>query len=153
MSANNAKVQSVIESVFQTTISQLAASQSGNLISDLFVQVDQQSGEVQIYDDSENLLDKVVIFDWINKNENEVAFIKRITTTLKAVLFPLSAKGVFETKAITIPFSISLTDENFDVIEELLFIDEEVSRLDDPLLKNLDEDLDIFLARLLSDLE
>ena len=153
MSANNAKVQSVIESVFQTTISQLTASQSGNLISDLFVQVDQQSGEVQIYDDSENLLDKVVIFDWINKNENELAFIKRITTTLKAVLSLLSAKGVFETKVITIPFSISLTDENFDVIEELLFIDEEVSRLDDPLLKNLDEDLDIFLARLLSDLE
>lgn len=153
MSANNAKVQSVIESVFQSIITQLTSDQSGNLISDLFVQVDQLSGEVQIFDDSENLLDKVIIFDWINKNEDEVAFIKRITSTLKTVLSLLSSKGVFDTQKIAIPFAISLTDEDFTEIEELLFIDEEVSRLDDPLLKNLDEDLDLFLARLLSDLE
>ena len=69
MSANNAKVQSVIESVFQSIVTKLAGDASGVLVSDLFIQVDQESGEVQIFDDAENLLDKVVIFDWINKNE------------------------------------------------------------------------------------
>ena len=51
------------------------------------------------------------------------------------------------------PFSVSLTDEDFVVIEELLFLDDEVLRADDPLLKDLDADLDDFLTKLLSDVE
>jgi len=46
-----------------------------------------------------------------------------------------------------------LTDESFVVIEELLFLDDENLRLDDPLLKDLDADLDEFLSKLLSDVE
>ena len=153
MSANNAKVQSVIESVFQSVVVKLSDNASNVLVSDLFIQVDQETGEVQIFDDAENLLDKVVIFDWINKNEEESTFIIRITSTLKNVLSLLSVKGVFEKKNISIPFAVSLTDEDFSVIEELLFIDEDITRVDDPLLQNLDEDLDLFLAKLLSDLE
>ena len=153
MSANNAKVQSVIESVFQSVVVKLSDNASTILVSDLFIQVDQETGEVQIFDDAENLLDKVVIFDWINKNEEESTFIIRITTTLKSVLSLLSVKGVFENKNISIPFAVSLTDEDFTVIEELLFIDEDITRVDDPLLQNLDEDLDLFLAKLLSDLD
>ena len=153
MSANNAKVQSVIESVFQSVVVKLSDNASAILVSDLFIQVDQETGEVQIFDDAENLLDKVVIFDWINKNEEESAFIIRITSTLKNVLSLLSVKGAFEKKNISIPFSVSLTDEDFSVIEELLFIDEDITRVDDPLLQNLDEDLDLFLAKLLSDLD
>lgn len=152
MSANNAKVQSVIESVFQSVVVKLSDNASNDLVSDLFIQVDQETGEVLIFDDAENLLDKVVIFDWINKNEEESTFIIRITTTLKNVLSLLSVKGVFENKNISIPFAVSLTDEDFSVIEELLFIDEDITRIDDPLLQNLDEDLDLFLAKLLSDL-
>ena len=153
MSANNAKVQSVIESVFQSVVVKLSDNASTILVSDLFIQVDQETGEVQIFDDAENLLDKVVIFDWINKNEEESTFIIRITTTLKSVLSLLSVKGVFENKNISIPFAVSLTDEDFTVIEELLFIDEDITRVDDPLLQNLDEDLDLFLAKLLLDLD
>ena len=153
MSANNAKVQSVIESVFQSVVVKLSDNASTILVSDLFIQVDQETGEVQIFDDAENLLDKVVIFDWINKNEEESTFIIRITTTLKSVLSLLSVKGAFEKKNISIPFAVSLTDEDFSVIEELLFIDEDITRVDDPLLQNLDEDLDLFLAKLLSDLD
>ena len=153
MSANNAKVQSVIESVFQSVVVKLSDNASTILVSDLFIQVDQETGEVQIFDDAENLLDKVVIFDWINKNEEESTFIIRITTTLKSVLSLLSVKGAFEKKNISIPFSVSLTDEDFSVIEELLFIDEDITRVDDPLLQNLDEDLDLFLAKLLLDLD
>ena len=51
------------------------------------------------------------------------------------------------------PFSVSLTDEDFVVIEELLFIDDDMLLLDDPLLKDLDADLDKFLADLLADVE
>ena len=51
MNANIAKVQSLIENAFTSAIEKLAKDESGNFISDLYVQADAESGELQIYDD------------------------------------------------------------------------------------------------------
>ena len=72
---------------------------------------------------------------------------------MKAVLTILSTKNIFDVPRFMKPLSVSLTDEDFVVIEELLFIDDDMLRLDDPLLKDLDADLDDFLAKLLSDVK
>ena len=141
MNANIAKVQSLIENAFTSAIEKLAKDESGNFISDLYVQADAESGELQIYDDEEHLIEKIVIFDWVNSNEEENAFNKRVAASVKAA--PRFMK----------PLSVSLTDEDFVVIEELLFIDDDMLRLDDPLLKDLDADLDDFLANLLADVK
>ena len=78
MSANNAKVQAVIETAILSAIDKVAINESAGFISDLFLQADQESGELQIYDDNEKLLDKVIIFDWINNSDDEEAFNKRV---------------------------------------------------------------------------
>lgn len=153
MNANNAKVQSILETTFQSAIERLTQESPGSLISDLYVQVDPESGEVQIYDDSENLLGKIVIFDWIDKKGEGEQFFKRVAATLKHTLSHISSKGVFESDCFIKPLSINLTDEDFTVLEELLFIDDDVYRADDPLLKNLDADLEDFLANLFSDIK
>lgn len=154
MSINAAKVQSIIESTFISAIESITENGAGNLISDLYVQVEQETGELQIFDESENLLNKVVIFDWLNKkDDDEDVFFKQIAATLKAVLTVVSTKGLFDNSYLMKPFSVSLTDESFVIIEELLFIDDEFLRLDDPLLQDLDMELDDFLANLLSDIK
>ena len=117
------------------------------------MQADAESGELQIYDDEEHLIEKIVIFDWVNSNEEENAFNKRVAASVKAVLTILSTKNIFDAPRFLKPLSVSLTDEDFVVIEELLFIDDDVLRLDDPLLKDLDADLDDFLANLLADVK
>ena len=117
------------------------------------MQADAESGELQIYDDEEHLIEKIVIFDWVNSNEEENAFNKRVAASVKAVLTILSTKNIFDAPRFMKPLSVSLTDEDFVVIEELLFIDDDVLRLDDPLLKDLDADLDDFLANLLADVK
>ena len=146
MNANMAKVQSLIENAFTSAVEKLAKDESGNFISDL-------SGELQIYDDEEHLIEKIVIFDWVNSNEEENAFNKRVAASVKAVLTILSTKNIFDVPRFMKPLSVSLTDEDFVVIEELLFIDDDMLRLDDPLLKDLDADLDDFLANLLADVK
>ncbi|WP_297902614.1 hypothetical protein [uncultured Parabacteroides sp.] len=153
MNANIVKVQSLIENAFTSAIEKLAKDESGNFVSDLYVQVDAENGELQIYDDEEHLIEKVVIFDWVNLNEEESAFNKRVAASIKAVLTILSTKKVFDIPRFMKPLSVSLTDEDFVVIEELLFIDDDTLRLDDPLLKDLDADLDDFLANLLADVK
>ena len=117
------------------------------------MQADAESGELQIYDDEEHLIEKIVIFDWVNSNEEENAFNKRVAASVKAVLTILSTKNIFDAPRFLKPLSVSLTDEDFVVIEELLFIDDDMLRLDDPLLKDLDADLDDFLANLLADVK
>ncbi|WP_455637738.1 hypothetical protein [Parabacteroides sp.] len=153
MSANNAKIQSVLETTFTSAIGKLTADNSNGFYSDLYIQADPESGELQIYDEEEQLLDKVIIFDWVGSSCEEDQFNKQVANTVKSVLTLLVAKNVFENPHIMKPFSISLTDEDFVVIEELLFLDDDLLRADDPLLKDLDADLDDFLAKLLSDVE
>lgn len=152
MSANNAKVQGVIEAAFHSAISKLIANEAGNCYSDLYVQVDAESGELLIYDEADALVEKTVIFDWVNKTEDD-NFTQLVSATLKAVLAVLVTKKVFDNPCFLKPFSVSLTDDSFSVVEELLFLDDENLRLDDPLLKDLDADLDKFLAELLSDVK
>ena len=153
MSANNAKVQAVIESTFNLAIKKLVAKDTGHSYSDLYVQVDAESGELQIYDESESLVEKTIIFDWVNAKNDNKQFIQQVIATLKAVLAVLVTKNVFENSCFLKPFSVSLTNDDFSVIEELLFLDDENLLLDDPLLKDLDADLDDFLTKLLSDVK
>ena len=51
MSANNAKIQSVLETTFTSAIGKLTAEDSNGYYSDLYVQADAESGELQIYDE------------------------------------------------------------------------------------------------------
>ena len=153
MNANITKVQPLIEKAFVEAIDQLTKEESANLVRDFYVQVDAETGELQIYDDAERLMNKVVIFDWVNSPEEEDAFNKKVAAAIKAVLTILSTKNAFDSTRLVKPFSVSLTDEDFVVIEELLFIDDDMLLLDDPLLKDLDTELDNFLANLLADVE
>lgn len=153
MSTNNSKVQTVIEAAFQTAIDRLAADTAGNLLSDLYVQVDQETGELQIYDEEEHLIEKTIIYEWVNSQEAEEQFVKRVVGILKNVLATFATKNSFDAPRFLKPFSVSLTDEDFVVVEELMFLDDDLLRLDDPLLQNLDKDLDDFLAKLLPDIK
>lgn len=153
MNANMVKVQVLIEHAFTEALEKLAKDEHGELVSDFYVQVDAETGELQIYDDTEKLINKEVIYDWVNSPEEEEEFNKKVAATIKAVLTVLSTKKAFDLPRLVKPFSISLTDEDFVQIEELLFIDDDMLLLDDPLLKDLDADLDKFLADLLADVE
>lgn len=153
MNANNAKVQAVIESTFNSAIKKMTAKDTGMTYSDLYVQVDAESGELQIYDEEESLVEKTIIFDWVNAKNEKNQFVQQAIATLKAVLAVLVTKNVFENPSFLKPFSVSLTNDDFSVIEELLFLDDENLLLDDPLLKDLDVDLDDFLTKLLSDVK
>lgn len=153
MVTSAAQIQSILETLFMTAIDKMIKSVNGNYISDIYVQADQETGELQIYDEEEALVDKTVIFDWVNNTEEEDVFACRVSDVVRSVLTGLVSKNVFDNPRFIKPLSVSLTDESFVVIEELLFLDDENLRLDDPLLKDLDADLDEFLSKLLSDVE
>ena len=81
------------------------------------------------------------------------AFEVELIALLRSVTTSLAARQAFDQPNISKPFSVSLVDDDFSIIEELLFLDDDTFRLDDPLLKDLDSDLDSFLNDLLADLD
>ena len=149
MNVSDTKTQAIVESTFKSVVRKLSTGATESFHNDLFVQIDTESGELQIYDESEKLIEKTIVFDWISKQDEE----EKIVSILRSSLAKLVSEGAFDKPCIVMPFSVSLTDENFTVLEELLFLDDDNARLDDPLLKNLDEDLDNFLRELLSDVK
>ncbi|MDD6211031.1 MAG: hypothetical protein PUB21_10545 [Bacteroidales bacterium] len=142
-----------MRNLFIQALNRLEEENAGNPLSDLFVQVDQQNGEVSIFDDTENLLGKEVVFDWVLPDMEEEKFDAKVTGDLKEVVNGLNEKGAFDKIYVVKPFSVSLVNDDFGVIEELLFLDDEMTKLDDELLKDMDKELDDFLKKLLSDME
>ena len=116
MAASPSQIQSVLESFLTSAIQKMVEDTKLNDISDIYLQADAESGELQVYDEEENLVDKTIIFDWVNNSEEESVFNKRVASAVKQALSALASKN-------------------------------------DPLLKDLDADLDDFLAKLLSDVE
>ncbi len=151
MAAGPSQLQSVLESFFTSTIKKMLDDNKYADISDIYVQADPENGELLVYDETEKLVDKTIIFSWVKNTEEEEAFNKRVATSVKKALNVIVTTGIFDNPQFLKPLSVSLTDDTFGVIEELLFLDDDTFRLDDPLLKDLDSDLDEFLAKLLSD--
>jgi len=151
MSANIAKVQSVIENTFNSAIAKLTAQGAEKMFSDLFVQADSDTGELTIYDENSEPLEKTIIFDWINNSGEEDDFTRKVSGLLKSVLSQMKGRKAFDLPCFMRPFAISLTDEDFSIIEALLVIDDESLDFGGPLMKNLDPELDNFLSKLLSD--
>ena len=67
MENSKPKVQSILESVFTGAIDKLSKQGGGCLINALLVQLDMMSGEVLVYDDNEILLEKNIIFEWVEQ--------------------------------------------------------------------------------------
>ncbi|MCD7935881.1 MAG: hypothetical protein LUG98_03390 [Tannerellaceae bacterium] len=145
------KVRTVVENALSKALKEYCSDTSMHLTSDLFVQVDNKTGELQLFDESEALLLKEVVFDWVDSPEE--TFYRDITPLLKEVFASIASTDLFEHSSFIKPFSVSLTDEEFQVVEELFFLDDDMFRLDDPLLKGLDEELNKFLEDLLSDVK
>ncbi|MDR2496840.1 MAG: hypothetical protein LBD21_06905 [Tannerellaceae bacterium] len=151
MSASQSKIQSIIETAFASALKEQISNENGNIVSSLYVQADAESGELQLYDDAEHLVKKLVIFDWVHSKEE--TFYKKVTDTLKPMFKLLVTKGMFNSPYFLKPLTVSLTDEEFNTIEELLVVeDDDLFKDDDPFLKNLEADLDNFLKELLADM-
>lgn len=121
-------------------------------ISDLFLVADCARGELLLFDDEDQELSRLPVFAWEGTGSadepSELAL-----ETLREVIARLEQKGFWDGEYFARPFSILLARPDFSVIEELLFLDEELVRLDTPLLEGLDEELEAFLSDLLEDMK
>lgn len=116
-------------------------------LTDILIQVKQESGELMVFNDDDEELTRCVIEEWIeNKDED---FYLQIQSVLKQAIINLKEK--MENLPILKPYSFVLIGEDKETINDLYLVDDDTIMLDGDLLKGLDKDLDEFLNHLLKD--
>ncbi|MDR1089993.1 MAG: hypothetical protein LBL79_02865 [Prevotella sp.] len=141
---------SLIKATFQQAIDTLATDYNGSSLTDIFIVVDKESGEVAFYDDEENKVSEIVVFDWVNKVDELED--EAIISVLRDVAAQLDDEDRFSSLDLFKPFSVNYSDDNFSVIEELLLINEDsIVKIDNDLMEKFDREFDEFLDKLLKE--
>ena len=118
------------------------------IITDLYIQVDKESGKLTIFDDDDRTLAEANIAEWKDTPKGQTASFEK---PLRSELTQMQKVGLLDKINILKPYSITLVDEKKETIVDLAYIDDDTLMLDKELLKGLDEEMDDFLKHLLED--
>ena len=153
MDKTKPKVQTILESVFTGAIDKLSKQGSGCFINALLVQLDMASGEVLVYDDNEILLEKNIIFEWVEQPERSARLYRQALHFIRVVLAALKAHKVFDNPVFMRPFKVLIVDDIFNEIETVFALEGSDGLPEGRLMKNLDQDLQIFYKKIFGNME
>ncbi|MDO4930997.1 MAG: hypothetical protein Q4E59_07675 [Bacteroidales bacterium] len=143
MNASEATLQQ-IERALRKAASKFPAGIEPLPLTDIFLQVKQESGELLIFDDDDTELTRCVVEEWIG-NTSE-AFYDEVQELLHGVLVDL--KEVTENFNVLKPYNFVLMDEDKDLIADLYVVDDDTIVLSGALMAGLNDDLDKFWEEL-----
>ncbi|MDD7080031.1 MAG: hypothetical protein PUI06_04690 [Prevotella sp.] len=143
MTANQQTYQQ-IERALRKVASKFSLNNEQLPLTDLYLQVKQESGELRIYDDDDNEITRCVIEEWIGNNDER--FYSNIQPILIAVIQQI--KDVTENIAIIKPYSFVLIGEDHETIADLYLVDDDTMLISGELMEGLSKDLDNFWDKL-----
>ena len=130
----------ILEIAVKESLTNYESKEESNSLSDLYLYHDNEEGSLVIYDDTDQVLNKVELPD--NQSSG-------LAHTLRQVLQQVEKEHLFERDYIIKPFTVSLVDKDFVVLEELFFLDDDTIKVTDTLWTTIEKDLDSFLENLL----
>ena len=136
----NKVLASILEIALNESLTNYESKEESNSLSDLYLYYDNEENSLAIYDDTDQVLNKVQFSD--NQSFN-------LTHTLRQVLQQAGKERLFERNYIIKPFTVSLIDKDFVVLEELFFLDDDTIKMTDTMWTTIEKDLDNFLENLL----
>lgn len=137
---------SQIKSGFDRLVSRYS-NMEGEVVTDFHLQPLFTSGEVVIFDDDDEELDRISVPEFQGLNSKTA--LKEAETILRRCLE--SQRKSFEQLPVMKPFSFVMVDLEKETLSDLLLIDDDLVIASEGLLKDLDEDLNDFLNHLLAD--
>ena len=131
---------SILEIAIKESLMNYESIEEGNSLGDLYFYHETEDNTLVIYDDADHILNKVQLPD------NQIY---DIVYSLRQVLQQTSKERLFERDYIIKPFTVSLVDKDFVVIEELFFLDDDTMKKNNAIWANIERDLDDFIENLL----
>ena len=118
-----------------------------DIVTDIHVCANQDTGELLAYDDNENEITRCVIEQWIGNTDDN--FYDRITLQLRKI-FKREAE-IVDNLGILKPYSFVLESDERMPIAELYLADDDTVIIDGDLMPGLDKDFDDFLSKLMQE--
>ena len=118
-----------------------------DIVTDIHVCANQDTGELLAYDDNENEITQCVIEQWIGNTDDN--FYDRITLQLRKI-FKREAE-IVDHLGILKPYSFVLESDERMPIAELYLADDDTVIIDGDLMPGLDKDFDDFLSKLMQE--
>ena len=113
-------------------------------LTDIYLQVKQESGELRVFNDDEVELTRCVVEEWLgNSSEN---FYEEVQPVLNQVIKGM--KETWDNLPVLKPYSIVLMGEDGETIADLYLVDDDLLVLDGDLMHGLSDDLDAFWSDL-----
>lgn len=133
-----------IERALRKAASKFSPNADTKPLTDLYIQVKQESGELKIYDDDDAELTRCVIEEWIGNTDED--FYSAITPILIDTI--KRCKEVTENVAILKPYSYVLMDDDHEIVDDLYLVDDDNILISGKLMEGLNDDLDQFWEKL-----
>ena len=130
----------ILEIAIKESLTNYESKENSNSLGDLYLYHDEEDNSLVVYDDMDNMLNKAQLPDDQHFN---------LIHTLRQVLQQAGKERLFDRSYIIKPFTVSLVDKDFIVLEELFFLDDDTIKINDAIWKNIEKDLDDFLESLL----
>jgi hypothetical protein len=130
---------SLLEIAMRESLKNYESKKEGNSLGDLYLYYDNEENILFFYDDLEVLLNEVQL-----SPEEKLNY-----SMLRFVLQELNKANFFDKDYIIKPFTVSLIDKDFIVVEELFFLDDDAIKLEGNIWTEMEKDLDNFLKNLL----
>ena len=113
-------------------------------LTDIYLQVKQESGELLVFDDDDHELTRCVVEEWIGNSDEH--FYDEVQPILITALTRL--KEVTEHVAVLKPYSYVLMGEDHETVADLYLVDDDTLLVSGDLMQGLEEDLEHFWQQL-----
>ncbi|MDD4609185.1 MAG: hypothetical protein WCQ82_03950 [Bacteroidaceae bacterium] len=142
------KTLTCIEQIIANALSNYKEETDFKLVTDIQLLVLPETGELIVFDDDDVKLADGVVEEWTTLNTD---FSTVVRSQLTVALTQMKENGQFKDIHLFKPYSFILIDEDHEALDDLLLVDDDTVVLNEELLEGLDEELNAFLAHLLSD--
>ena len=130
-----------IERFFNKIAQKYPEQEEISILTDIHIQVNQESGELRAYDDDGKEITRCVINDWIdNKDDSVISIMRQVARQIHTTL---------DNCGILKPYSFVLEDDDEANTAELYVADDDTIIADGNLMEGLNEDLELFLNNLM----
>lgn len=133
-----------IERALKKTAAKCPTLADDPMLTDLYLQVKQESGELLIFNDDDQELTRCVVEEWIGNNDEK--FYDDIQPVLRQAIE--AQKELIDGINILRPYSFVLVDDEFETIAELYLVDDETLIINHELMEGLSDDLEKFWQEL-----
>lgn len=113
-------------------------------LTDLYLQVRQESGELRIFDDDDRELTRCVVEEWIGNTDED--FYAQVQPVLTEAI--LRSREVCDHLPLLKPYSFVLIDDEHEPVADLHLVDDDLILLSGELMQGLSDDLDDFFRKL-----